>query len=374
MKVFVSSLIGSFGAERAAARSAITTLRHEPVMAEDFGAQPTSPQVACLQGLRSADLVILILGERYGEVQDSGLSATHEEYRDAKGSKPVVAFVREGVTPEPQQLAFIEEVQEWEGGLLRDSFSDAENLRVLITQALHDYELTTARAPVDADALKSKAVELLPQESHSHYSSGGPILNVSIVGGPAQQIIRAAEIDDQGFADKLQQSAQFGATRVLDPSAGTERVVEDDALVLNQESGASVTLSEGADLVLQVPLGPRDRQSRMNQIGVSALIEEEVSAALRTTLEFANATLEEVDATQRISHLAVAVTVTNAEHHGWRTRAEHQLNPHSIETPMFGSRDREPLTVDFLRPGLRLNRNTIAEDLTVRLRRQWRNR
>jgi hypothetical protein len=29
-----------------------------------------------LQGLRSADLVILVLGDRYGELQPSGLSAT----------------------------------------------------------------------------------------------------------------------------------------------------------------------------------------------------------------------------------------------------------------------------------------------------------
>jgi hypothetical protein len=343
-------------------------------MAEDFGAQAASPQVACLQGLRSADLVILVLGERYGAVQESGMSATHEEYREAKGSKPVIAFVQEGIVPEAEQQAFIDEVQEWEGGLLRDSFSDAENLRTLITQALHDYELTTVRAPVDADALKLRAAGLLPQESRNYYSSHGPIVNVAFAGGPEQQVIRAANIDDPAFGDRLQQSAQFGTTRLLEPSAGTERLVENDALILKQESGASVSIDEGANLVLQVPLGLRDRQSRMNQIGGSILIEEDVSAALRFCLEFANHILEEVDATQRISHLAVAVTVTRAEHYGWSTRTEHQSNPHSMGTSMLGSRDRNPLTVDFPRPALRLNRNTIVEDFTVRLRRQWRSR
>jgi hypothetical protein len=59
---------------------------------------------ACLQGLRGSELVVLILGERYGAVPPgSGLSATHEEYRDARGTKPVVAFVQEGVTPEAEQ-------------------------------------------------------------------------------------------------------------------------------------------------------------------------------------------------------------------------------------------------------------------------------
>lgn len=374
MRVFVSSLIGGFEAERAAARSAITTLRNEPVMAEDFGAQPTSPQVACLQGLRSADLVILILGDRYGDVQDSGLSATHEEYREARESKPIIAFVREGLSAELAQQALIKEVEEWEGGLLRGSFADAEELRTLITQALHDYELATARTPVDTNALKSKAAEMLPQDARTYYSGQGPVLSICIAGGPPQQVIRAAVIDEEIFGDKLQQAAQFGSKRLLDPSGSTERRVENDRLVLKQESGASVSVDEGANLLLQVPLGTQDRHSRMSQVGVDVIIEEDATAALRNCFELANHILEEVDKTQRISHLAVAITVTNAQHHGWRTRAEHQSNPHSIEIPMFGSRDREPLAVDFPRPALRVNQKTIVEDLAARLRRQWRSR
>lgn len=284
----MSSLIGGFEAERAAARSAITTLRHEAIMAEDFGAQPTSSQVACLQGLRSADLVILLLAERYGEMQESGLSATHDEYREAKDTKPVIAFVRHGISAETKQQVFITEVEDWQGGLLRGSFSDVEQLRVLITQALHDYELTTARAPVDTDALKSKAAEMLPKESRAYYSGQGPTLTVSIAGGPPQQIIRAAVIDDQSFGDNLQQTAQFGSKRLLDPSGGTERSVENDRLILKQESGASVSIDEGANFVVQVPLGPRDRQSRMNQMGVDVVIEEDVTAALRNCFEFVN--------------------------------------------------------------------------------------
>jgi hypothetical protein len=102
MKVFISSLIGGFEPERQAARRAVETLRYQPIMAEDFGAQPTSPQVACLQGVRDSDLVVLILGERYGAIPPgSSLSATHQEYREARASKPVLAFVQQGVTPEP---------------------------------------------------------------------------------------------------------------------------------------------------------------------------------------------------------------------------------------------------------------------------------
>jgi hypothetical protein len=84
MKIFISSLITGMEQIRTAARNAITILGHEPVVAEDFGALPHTPQVACLDGLRRSAAVVLILGARYGAKQISGLSATHEEYREAR--------------------------------------------------------------------------------------------------------------------------------------------------------------------------------------------------------------------------------------------------------------------------------------------------
>jgi hypothetical protein len=98
MKVFISSLITDMDSLRAAAREAVLQLGHEPVMAEDIGARPHSPQVTCLSGVRDAGLMILILGQGYGGKQVSGLSATHEEYREAKDRCPVLAFVEQGVT------------------------------------------------------------------------------------------------------------------------------------------------------------------------------------------------------------------------------------------------------------------------------------
>jgi Domain of unknown function (DUF4062) len=72
MKVFISSLITGMDSLRDAAREAVLQLGHEPVMAEDFGARPHSPQVTCLSGVREAGLIIL----------------THEEYREAKDRCP----------------------------------------------------------------------------------------------------------------------------------------------------------------------------------------------------------------------------------------------------------------------------------------------
>ena len=69
MKVFLSSVIEGFQAERNVAARAIRALGDEVVRAEDFGASSESPQVACLSAARKADLVVLLLGSRYGYPQ-----------------------------------------------------------------------------------------------------------------------------------------------------------------------------------------------------------------------------------------------------------------------------------------------------------------
>src|SRR4051812_8193197 len=123
MKIFVSSVISGFEQYRAAAVDAIRALGYDVIRAEDFAASTRSPQVACMTGIREADLVLLILGERYGAVQTSGKSATHEEYEEAKGRKPILVFVQDKVAMEPRQVAFRQEVEQWQGGHLWKSFA-----------------------------------------------------------------------------------------------------------------------------------------------------------------------------------------------------------------------------------------------------------
>lgn len=94
MKVFISSMIVSMEEYRTAAREAVENLGHTVIAAEDFGASPDSPQQVCLAAVRDADVIVLLFGARYGIPQTSGLSPTHEEYREARGHKPVLMFVQ----------------------------------------------------------------------------------------------------------------------------------------------------------------------------------------------------------------------------------------------------------------------------------------
>jgi hypothetical protein len=72
VKVFISSFIGGYEHYRAAASDAIETLGHSVVRAEHFPAATVTPQRACLSAIRDSDLVLLLIGSRYGAPRPRG--------------------------------------------------------------------------------------------------------------------------------------------------------------------------------------------------------------------------------------------------------------------------------------------------------------
>ncbi len=371
MKVFISSLIAGFGPQRQAAKLGVTTLRHEAVMAEDFGALPTSPQVACLRGLRQSDMVVLILGDSYGAVQPgSGLSATHEEYREARQTKPVLAFVQQGVNTDPQQAAFIAEVQGWEGGLFRGGFDNSADLTAGVIRALHDNELTSVVGAVDPDELARRAATLIPPENRNMVT--GAALNIALAMGPTQRILRPIEIEAPALTDAMLQMALFGENQILDRSLGNEVALVGGALTVAQERGGSLRLDEQGSLLLRLPIDDNSRRrTAMDMGGMMVLVEEVIQAKLSIAIGYTAAAIEHIDPTQRITDVAIAARISGAEYRAWRTQAQHAASPGSVSIGHNGNREDGPVVTVQRRAALRLDRTRLIEDLLVPLRRQF---
>ena len=366
MKIFISSLISGMQAERQAVRQAILDLGHQPVMAEDFRAQPRSSQIACLDGVRQSAAVVLLVGAGYGARQPSGLSATHEEYREARESRPVFAFVQQGVSPEAEQQAFLNEVQAWDTGIFRGSFSSVEELRGKVVGALHNWEVTLAAGPLDPKDLLARALAAIPQDRYGNKVQT-PTLLLAMAAGPTQAILRPTELESPALYDDILKAAMFDHP-IFDKAAGSKGGLAGNVLVVRQESGASVQLDAQVDLVLQLPA------PRVSGAFMGTLIQEDFEVLAALGLGYAAWLFDRVDPTQRLSHIVPVATVLGASYQTWRTRAQQVASPNAHAMRM-SSENPSPVHLTPAhrpRPALKQYARDLSVDLIALLRRQMR--
>lgn len=368
MKIFVSSVMTGFEAYREAAFAAIRSLDHDIVRAEDFPATTTSSRVACLQGVREADLVILILGERYGWSETrSGLSPTHEEFREAVAEGKVIPFVQAGVAREPAQQQLVEEVENYDTGMHRGrTFSDPEELRTEVTRAIARHQLSAATTPVDVSTMVERARAMITVEDRGVIRMTGPLLHLAVVGGPTQTILRPSEIENQSVVD--------GIVSDLSTSHGyftyrrrTEPRLVDGELVIEQENGAAFRVDEAGAMLLSVPIEEAPGH-------LKPLIEEHVGQAIEKGLAFADRMLEKFDRTQRLTRVVIAADIGTNGVFGWRTAREQAASPDSIQIAMHGSASGPVMLnpPDRTRMALRAEHERLTEDLLALLRRRYR--
>ncbi|WP_447925909.1 DUF4062 domain-containing protein [Georgenia muralis] len=145
MKVFISSVRRGLETERDYLPDLIRALGHQPLRFEDFGAQDLTSRGACLGGVQEADVYLLLLGPTYGgEMDDSGLSATEEEFNTATGrGLPIYVFKKRNITPDPAQEGFLSRVGNYQEGRFWTEFADNAELGVAVTKALQGHRAPT---------------------------------------------------------------------------------------------------------------------------------------------------------------------------------------------------------------------------------------
>lgn len=94
-RIFVSSTKEDLIPYREAVETVLTGMEHIPLGVEYFVSSPDSPIDVCLATVRRSQLYIVIVGMRYGSIEEgSGKSFTELEYDEAVKNKiPVLAFI-----------------------------------------------------------------------------------------------------------------------------------------------------------------------------------------------------------------------------------------------------------------------------------------
>lgn len=364
MDVFISSVIRGMELHRDVASGAVESLGYTVIRSEKFGASSDTPRRACLEAARTADLTLVLLGVRYGEPQRSGLSATHEEFREARDHGAVTVFVQADVEPEPRQAEFLREAQDWDSGRLTETFADGADLRSKVTKVVHERALRDQDVPLEPSELIERARSWLPSEPHRSSSR----LHLIVAGAPHREVVPPSRLDNQALAQSIMQRALFGPEPVFTPEQGTRPVLGHGHLRLEQET-ASIVLTEDGTVVVSVPAMRSGRESSF----LPTIIEEDMRGTLEAALGFIHWLLDDVDPLRRVSHVVVLGAIEGGSMAGWRTRAEHAASPNSMTMSMH-QRDlvvvpEEPT----VRPRAQLNANLdqIVDDLLARFRREF---
>lgn len=94
-RIFVSSTREDLIPYREAVENALTGMEQIPLAMEHFVSSPDSPIDVCLSTVRRSQLYIVIVGMRYGSIEEgSGKSFTELEYDEAVKNKiPILAFI-----------------------------------------------------------------------------------------------------------------------------------------------------------------------------------------------------------------------------------------------------------------------------------------
>lgn len=146
IRVFVSSVSKGLVPTRQQIIADLRTAGYDVGAMESFGAQADPPLDACLRDLRKSDVVVLVVGPRYGSLLPQGISYTQAEFREARAlGLPILAFrvpdAADLVDDEKSRLsAFLTEVG---SATTYDSLSPGESLDRLSGKVLA--ALTAAR-------------------------------------------------------------------------------------------------------------------------------------------------------------------------------------------------------------------------------------
>lgn len=170
-RVFVSSTKEDLLPYREAVESVLTSMEHIPLGMEYFVSSPDSPIDVCLSTVRRSQLYIVIVGMRYGNIEEgSKKSFTELEYDEAVNNKiPVLAFIidEENCSILPKYVDVgenAEKLKQFKAKLsssyLVSKFSSVDNLKQLVERSVQQTIEKIAADKAEKDATESKEIGL----------------------------------------------------------------------------------------------------------------------------------------------------------------------------------------------------------------------
>lgn len=377
-RVFVSSVMDEFDEYRAAARAGIEAAGCEPVLIEDNPALPVSPRNACLDGVRSCDVIAVIVGERGGWTAPSGKLVVEEEYEYARGrSIPTLVFLQDAKRDaDGERLAA--KLSEFVGGNFRGTFKEPVDLRHEVEVACKPLTASVPRINVD----KARFEKLLANPFKFGHET---VLRVVIATGrPDELVVEVETLDDDEFKHEFfglgvaRDVGMFHRNRERSEDRGPNSLIVTQGNVHGSPppgQGVRVELSEDGWLVIDINVTGTDDDARrdpMAGFGMYPLEVEAVKDHVATVLRFARRVFDAIDPHNRHAGLLCNASLGSLNNKPLVLRRDREkYNGH---VAAFGRRDDgAPVSFDRPEPVSRADADwpdTLADKIAKRLERR----
>lgn len=227
MRVFISSVRRGLEEERDALPGLLAALGYTPVRFEDYTAQPLPSRQACLHGVASADVYLMLLGSHYGHrFPETGQSPTHDEWVGAqRAGIPRLVFRKTSVKFEPEQEEFARLVGDYGTGVFYATFDGFPDLAPQVVAKLRELEQAPSSLVFAAltETVQVRWCADFPENTRRRRATGIPRVEAHII--PVGGSVRTArEMDKatQGLAARLRRSGHVSDEEALIPEVSDE--------------------------------------------------------------------------------------------------------------------------------------------------------
>ena len=334
---------------------------------EDFGARASTSQQTCLEGVRTSDVVVFLLGANYGQHQESGRSATHEEWREAVNQhRHILVFIERIEIEDIAQQEFIEEVNEWARGRQRDRFTTVTDLRDKVIKALHHLIVSEAANPVNERDTFRRAQELVIVTGNMRRTISGGHLGVAVSGVPRQQAVRPSTLESPEFCQEIHRAMLSSSYRLFDPATRPEFRTMSQRLFIEQSHALLIVDEWGSVHIAQDAASHEVLAPSGESLVLFEELVDKIANSLRLCCEILD--LDCVDSLWRMPHVSPVAYLSRDAARAWSTKKDRRNIKYSDATDRWNrTAHTEPRVIS--RASLRMGTDSIALDLAVLLRR-----
>ncbi len=353
-RVFVSSVSENFSEYREAARRASESVDGQPILFEDFPSLPVSARTACLDGVQSCDVFVIIVGEKGGFTTPSGKLVVEEEWEEATRRKlPVLAFL-EDTDRDDDARRLASALSDYSGGMFRATFKSPQELEQAVARALRPVISHARNTPVNTSAIDEKLRSLHPVPNQA-------TLRIVITPEREDEVIDPVELDSPALKDEILALAHATSVRLMSyerPKSSEAQLNELVVLQANdraswRDSVDEVRLEVSSQGMLAIDSNVTGRcagRASSDTLGDSYTISElDVSDVVARALAFAKAFYDERDQWRRYDRLLYNVALGGIGH---RKLVEGRHTGGSIQIGHLTGQHEGELVCAFPRPRL----------------------